>query len=386
MDFELSREQADFKRECKEFAANEIAPYLEEHDRNSTFFWEGWKKMGEFGLLGLPFPEEYGGSGASALDTAVAKEGFAAGGADWGICLAWGANTIIGGVPIWKLGNEEQKKKYLEPLARGEIVSCFGLTEPDAGSDAASIKTSANKVGDKYVLNGSKMFITNGPIADIAVVLAATDREKGAAGGISAFIVEKDFPGFRAGKELDKMGNRTSPTSELYFEDCEVPESNLLGDEGNGFVAVAKETLEWERAVMMAPAVGLMEANLERCLAYASEREQFGRPIARFQAIQHKLADIKVAMDTSRLLLYRAAWMKDRGIPAATEASVCKLFISEAAMKAASDAVQIFGGYGYVREYPVERAFRDSKLGEIGGGTSEIQRMIISRMLLKGKG
>ena len=384
MDFMLSQEQQDFKRECKEFASKEIAPFLEEHDRNSTFFWEGWKKMAEFGLLGLPFPEEYGGSGASALDTAVAKEGFAAGGADWGICLSWGANTIIGGVPIWKLGTEEQKKKYLVPLAAGEIVSCFGLTEPDAGSDAASLSTSAKKVGDRYILNGSKMFITNGPIADIAVVLAVNDKEKGPRGGISAFIVEKDFPGFRSGKELDKMGNRTSPTSELFFEDCEVPAQNLLGEEGRGFVLVGKETLEWERAVMMAPAIGLMEANLERCLAYAKEREQFGQPIANFQAIQHKLADIKVAMDTSRLLLYRAAWMKDQGIPAAMESSVCKLFISEAAMEAANTAVQIFGGYGYIREYPVERSFRDSKLGEIGGGTSEIQRMIISKMLLKG--
>lgn len=385
MDFTLTPEQEAFKKECKDFAIKEIAPFLEEHDRNSTFFWEGWRKMGDFGLLGLPFPEEYGGSEAGALTTAVAMEGLAAGGADWGICLAWGANTIIGGVPIWKLGTEEQKRKYLVPLAEGKIVSCFALTEPDAGSDAASIQTYAKKDGDRYVINGSKMFITNAPIADISVVMAVTDKEKGPAGGISAFIVEKDFPGFSTGKELDKMGNRTSPTSEVFFEDCEVPEENLLGQEGMGFVQVAKETLEWERAVMMAPAVGLMEANLERCVTYANERKQFGKPISRFQAVQHKLADIKVAMDTSRLLCYRAAWMKDQGTPAEMEASMCKLYISEAAMKAASDAVQIFGGYGYIREYPVERSFRDSKLGEIGGGTSEIQRLIISRMILKGK-
>ena len=384
MDFELSPEQIAIKRECKEFAAKEIAPYMEQHDRESTFFWEGWKKMGEFGLLGLPFPEEYGGSGAGALTTAVAKEGFAAGGADWGICLSWGANTIIGGVPIWKLGTEEQRRKYLVPLAKGEIVSCFALTEPGAGSDAASIMTSAVKKRDTYILNGSKMFITNGPIADIAIVLAVTNKEKGPAGGISAFIVEKGFPGFSAGKELDKMGNRTSPTSELFFEDCEVPVENLLGEEGRGFVDVGKETLEWERAVMLAPALGVMEANLERCRAYAQEREQFGQPIARFQAIQYKLADIKVALDASRLLVYRAAWMKDQGIPAQMEASICKLFVSEVAMRAASEAVQVFGGYGYTREYPVERAFRDSKLGEIGGGTSEIQRNIIARMILKG--
>jgi alkylation response protein AidB-like acyl-CoA dehydrogenase len=384
MDFDLSEEQIAFKQQCKEFATKEIKPYLEEYDRESTFFWEGWKKMGQFGLLGLPFPEEYGGSDAGALTTTVAMEGFAAGGADWGICLSWGANTIIGGIGLWKLGTEEQKQKYLVPLAAGEIISCFGLTEPDAGSDAASVQTSARKVGDKYILNGSKIFITNAPIADICIVVAVTDKEKGPKGGISTFIVEKDFPGFKVGKHLDKMGCRTSPTSELFFEDCEVPEKNLLGELGHGFIAVAKESLEWERSVMVAPHIGLMEANLEDCVAYAKERKQFGQPIANFQAIQHKLADIKIAMDTSRMMIYRAAWLKDQGRPAEMEAAIAKLFSSEVASKAASEAVQIFGGYGYTRENRVERVFRDSKLGEIGGGTSEIQRMIISRMLLRG--
>ena len=382
MDFELSPEQKAWFKEVKEFAAKEIAPYTEEYDRESTFFWEGWKKMAAMGLMGLPFPEEYGGSGASALDTAIAHDAFGAGGGDAGLSLSWGASGIIGAVPIWIMGTEEQKKKYLPGICSGEKVSCFGLTEPDAGSDAASVQTTAVKKGDEYILNGTKMFITNGPIADLSVVIAVTDKEKGANGGISAFIVEKDFEGFAVGKHLDKMGNRTSPTSELIFSDCRVPAENLLGQEGYGFYQVAKATLEWERAIMVAPAVGGMEANIERCVQYAKERKQFGQPIARFQAFAFKLAEMKCLLDTSRLLVYRVAWMKDQGMEAMMEASVCKLWVTESAFKVACEAVQIFGGYGYTREYPVERTLRDTKLGLIGGGTSEIQRMIISRMLL----
>jgi hypothetical protein len=226
------------------------------------------------------------------------------------------------------------------------------------------------------------MFITNGPIADLSVVIAVTDKSKGANGGISAFIVEKDFEGFAVGKHLDKMGNRTSPTSELIFSDCRVPAENLLGAEGYGFYQVAKATLEWERAIMVAPAVGGMEANIERCIQYCKERTQFGQPIGRFQAVAHKLADMKCYLDTCRLLVYRVAWMKDQGLDAMMEASVCKLYVTESAFKVACEAVQIFGGYGYTREYPVERTLRDTKLGTIGGGTSEIQRGIISRMMI----
>ncbi len=382
MDFELSDEQKAFYREVKEFAANEIAPYTEEYDRNSEFFWEGWRKMADMGLLGLPFPEEYGGSGGSALDTAVAMDAFGCGGGDMGVALSWGAHTVIGGVPIWIMGTEEQKKKYLPAICSGEKISCFGLTEPNAGSDAASIQTTAEKKGNEYILNGTKMFITNGPIADLCIVIAVTDKEKGPNGGISAFIVEKDFEGFAVGKHLDKMGNRTSPTSELIFSDCRVPAENLLGPEGYGYFEVAKATLEWERAIMVAPHVGTMEANLERCIQYSKERVQFGQPIGKFQAIQHKLADMKCLLDASRLLVYRVAWMKDQGLPAMLEAAVCKLFVTDAAFKVACEAVQIFGGYGYIREYPVERTLRDAKLGLIGAGTSEIQKMVISRMLL----
>jgi alkylation response protein AidB-like acyl-CoA dehydrogenase len=381
MDFELSQEQESFFNEVKSFTEKEIAPFTEDYDRQSEFFWDGWKKMADMGLLGLPFPEEYGGSGAGALDTALAMDAFGAGGGDAGIALSWGAHTIIGAVPIWVMGTEEQKKKYLPPISTGEKISSFGLTEPDAGSDAASVKTTAVRDGDHYVLNGTKMFITNGPIADLCIVIAVTDKAKGPA-GISAFIVEKEFEGFEVSRELDKMGNRTSPTAELVFTDCRVPAENLLGEEGGGFTGVGKATLEWERAIMVAPYVGAMEANMDRCVQYARERKQFGQPIGKFQAIQNKIAEMKCLIDASRLLVYRVAWMKDRGIPAMMEACVCKLFVTESSFKVATEAVQIFGGYGYMREYPVERTLRDAKLGTIGAGTSEIQKMIISRLLI----
>lgn len=381
MDFELSQEQKAFFKEVKDFAEKEIAPFTEEYDRNSEFFWDGWKKMGDMGLLGLPFPEEYGGSDAGALDTAIAMDAFCAGGGDAGVSLSWGAHTIIGAVPIWVMGTEEQKKRYLPPISTGEKISSFGLTEPDAGSDAASVKTTAVRDGDDYIINGSKMFITNGPICDLCIVVAVTDKEKGAA-GISTFIVDRETPGFEVSRELDKMGNRTSPTAELAFNDCRVPASAMLGGEGEGFYGVGKATLEWERAIMVAPAVGGMECNIDRCIEYAKERKQFGRPIGKFQAVAFKIAEMKCLLDASRLLVYRVAWMKDQGIPAMLEACVCKLSVTENAVKVANEAVQIFGGYGYIREYPVERTLRDAKLGTIGAGTSEIQKMIISRLLM----
>jgi alkylation response protein AidB-like acyl-CoA dehydrogenase len=237
------------------------------------------------------------------------------------------------------------------------------------------------KDGDDYIINGSKMFITNGPICDLCIVIAVTDKEKGGA-GISAFIVDRETPGFEVSRELDKMGNRTSPTAELAFNDCRVPASSLLGNEGDGFYGLGKATLEWERAIMVAPAVGGMEANINRCIEYAKERKQFGRPIGKFQAVAFKIAEMKCLLDASRLLVYRVAWMKDQDIPAMLEACVCKLSVTENSFKVANEAVQIFGGYGYIREYPVERTLRDAKLGTIGAGTSEIQKMIISRLLM----
>ena len=296
--------------------------------------------------------------------------------------LSWGADTILCAVPIWLLGTEQQREKYLPKLCRGEWVGAFGLTEPGSGSDAAALRTTAELKGDRWVLNGSKMFITNGPIGDVFVVFASTT--KGAANrGISAFIIEKSFSGFSAGKDLNKMGNRTSVTSELVFDNCEVPEENLLGPLDLGFLSVGKETLEWERSCLIAPMVGGMEFMLETCTAYAKLREQFGKPIAEFQAIQHKLAEMKVAIDGARLLVYRVAWLKEQGRNAMLEAAIAKLWATEAAVRVSYDAGQIFGGYGYIHDYPVERFYRDTRLGTIGAGTSEVQRIIIAREIIK---
>ncbi|MBI3951991.1 MAG: acyl-CoA dehydrogenase family protein [Acidobacteria bacterium] len=382
MDFTIPDEYLQFRDSVYKFAKDRIAPRAEELDLKGEFGWENWRDMAAMGLLGLPFPEEYGGSNAAPLATCLAMEAVAHAGSDSGTTLSWGAHTILCGVPIWLLGTKEQKEKYLTKIASGEWIGGFGLTEPEAGSDAASLKTTAVRKGDRWILNGSKMFITNGPIGDVFVVFAVTDKGAGNK-GISAFIVEKGFFGFSVGKELKKMGNRTSPTSELVFDNCEAPDENLLGPLHRGFLAVGKETLEWERSCMIAPIVGGMEFLLEQCIEYAKNRKQFGQPIGQFQAIQHKLADMKVALEASRLLVYRVAWLKERGQSAMLEASITKLFVTEQMVKVANEAVQILGGYGYIHEYPVERAYRDAKLGTIGAGTSEVQKMVIIGEMLK---
>lgn len=384
MEFRISDEQLAFKKSVYNFARKELEPMMEEYEMKGEFCEPAWKKMAEFGMMALPFPEEYGGHNAGVLTTVLAMEALAQAGTSNGTCLSWGAHTILCGVPIWQLGTEEQKKKYLTKIASAEWTAGFGLTEPGAGSDAAGVQTFAEKKGDKYILNGTKMFITNGPNGNVFMVIAVTDRKAGHF-GISAFIVESTFPGFRVGKKLNKMGNLTSPTSELIFEDCEVPAENLLGQEGFGFVTVGKTILEWERSCLMAAGLGSMENNLENCIKYAKERKQFGRPISEFQAMRHKLADMKISIEGARMLLYRVACMKDAGEPAMMQASTLKLKLSELGMRIAEEAVQIHGGYGYMREYPAERHFRDSKLGTIGAGTSEVQRMIISKMLLNMK-
>lgn len=381
MHFQLDPDILEFKEQVKEFARKEIYPSAEDRDREQRWDPEIWKKMGQMGLLGLPFPEEYGGQGASCLMTTAATEGFAAGAYDGGLTLAWGANTIIGSMPIVLTGTEEQKKRILPKIASGEWIAGLGLTEPYSGSDAAgSMRTRAVKKGDRYILNGSKMFITNGPIGDVFIVMAVTNPGKGAM-GISAFIVEKSFKGFSAGKPLHKMGMHTSTTSELIFEDMEVPAENMLGKENLGFLRIGKMTLEWERTVLVASATGSMEAMLDDCVRYAKNREQFGRSILRNQAIQQKIARTRTLLDSSRLLLYRVAIMKDQGKSAPIESSVAKVFCTEAAKEAADHAVQIHGGYGYIHEYPVERGYRDVRLGTIGGGTSEVMRSIIAANL-----
>lgn len=381
MDFGLTEEQQLFRQSVVEFAQKEIMPGAAERDEEARFDRDVWDKAAEFGLMGLPYPEEYGGSGASVFDTSIAGEALGYGGLDAGFCLSWGAHVVIGGIPIWQLGTEEQKKKYLPKIASGEWITGLGLTEPEAGSDAAGILTTADKKDGYYVLNGTKTFITNGPIGNVFVVLAKTDKEKGPA-GITGFIVEKDFPGFSVGKEIHKTGNRSSPTSELIFDNCEVPAECLLGEENKGFMGVALATLEWERSVMLAAAIGGQEIQLEECIKYAKERKQFGKPIASFQAVQFMLADMKMWLETSRWILYKVAWNKDQGIMDPLMASVSKLYITEVALKAARNAIQIHGGYGYTKEYAVERSYRDAQLGVLGGGTSEIQRWIIGRLLV----
>jgi butyryl-CoA dehydrogenase len=382
VDFLIPQEYLDFKDAVYQFSKERLAPRAQELDDRGEFSWENWREMAAMGLLGLPFPEKYGGSAASPLATCIAMETMAAAGVDAGTPLAWGAHTILAGVPIWLLGTEQQKERYLPKLSSGEWVGAFGLTEPGSGSDAAAMKTTAEKKGDRWILNGSKMFITNAPIADVFIVFASTKKDARNR-GISTFIVDRDFKGFSVGKDLNKMGNRTSVTAELVFDNCEVPEENLLGPQDMGFLSVGKETLEWERSCLIAPVVGGMQYMLEICSEYAKERKQFGTAIASFQAIQHKLADMKVAIEGARLLVYRVAWLKSLGKSAMQEAAIAKLWATEAAVKVSYEAVQIFGGYGYIHDYPVERFYRDTRLGTIGAGTSEVQKIIIANEMIK---
>ena len=384
MDFAITDEQRMFYDEVVKFASRELdLPYEEyfEYDHNQKWPAELWKKMGEYGLLGLPFPEKYGGGEADALTTCLAKEAAARGGLNGGTNLAWGASTILCGIPIWKLGTEQQKDKYLPGICSGEGIGAFGLTEPGSGSDAAAMKTTAVKKGDRYILNGSKMFITNGPIAKTIVVLAVTNKEARQF-GISAFILQNDFPGYSVGKELDKMGVRTSTTSELIFEDCEVPEENLLGSEGIGFLEVGKLILGWERGTLIAQGVGGMEYMLKRMCTYALEREQFRRPIASFGAIQEKIANVRIWIEVSRQLVRRIAWLLSQERDCMLEAAIAKEYLGEHLVRASEECVQLFGGYGFMREYMVERFYRDSKLATIGAGTTEIQKGLIARALM----
>jgi alkylation response protein AidB-like acyl-CoA dehydrogenase len=382
MDFSIPQEYLDFKAAVYQFARDRLQPRAQELDARGEFSWENWRDMAGMGLLGLPFPERYGGSEASPLATCLAMEAVGAAGVDAGTPLAWGAHTILCGVPIWLLGTEAQKEKYLPKLCSGEWVGAFGLTEPGSGSDAAAMKTFAEKRGDRWLLNGSKMFITNAPVASVFIVFAATKKGAGNQ-GISTFIVERQAPGLAVGKDLAKMGNRTSVTAELSFDNCEVPAENLLGPQDLGFIAVGKETLEWERSCMIAPIIGGMQFMLECSTAYARERKQFGRAIGEFQAIQHKLVDMKLAIEGARLLVYRVAWLKQQGRRAMMEAAIAKLWTTEAAIRVAYDAVQVFGGYGYIHDYPAERFYRDARLGTIGAGTSEVQKMVIAGELIK---
>ena len=379
MDFELAEEHRMIRRMVREFAEKEIAPRAEEIDATDRFPEDLFRRMGELGILGLPFPEEYGGSGGDYTSLVIALEEIARVSGSMAIMLD--AHTSLCCEPIHLFGTEEQKRKYLVPLARGEKIGAFGLTEPQAGSDAGATRTRAVRDGSQWVINGQKIFITNGSVADVVVITAKTDPERGTR-GISSFIVEKGTPGFQPGRDEEKMGLRGSVTSELFFEDCRIPAENLLGKENEGFKQFLI-TLDAGRIAIAAMAVGLAQGAFEKAVAYAKERVQFGQPIAKFQAIQWMIADTATEIEAARLMVHRAAWLKEQGARFTKEASMAKLFATEVSERACRKAIQIHGGYGYVREYGVERMYRDQRLCAIGEGTNEIQRLVISRHVLQ---
>jgi alkylation response protein AidB-like acyl-CoA dehydrogenase len=382
LDFSLSEEQQLLRTTVRQFAEAELVPHSREWDEKQEFPREIFSALGEMGLMGAVWPVEYGGAGLSTLDYAIVMEELSR--ADAGVALSLAAHNSLCSGHIFLAGNEAQKQRYLVPLAKGEKIGCWGLTENSAGSDAGGTRTSAVKDGDHWLLNGSKTFITNARIADTAVVMAVTDRSKGKK-GISAFIVERGTPGFRAGKKEDKLGVRSSDTSELVLEDCRVPAENLLGREGYGFVDTLR-ILDRGRIGIAAFSVGIAQAALEASMKYAAGRKQFGHAIAEFQAVQFKISDMATEIAAARLLTWRAASLRDTGREHTVESSMAKLFASEMAVRVCLEAIQIHGGYGYTKDYPVERYLRDSKLGTIGEGTSEVQRLVIARELLQLRG
>jgi short-chain 2-methylacyl-CoA dehydrogenase len=380
MDFDLTTEQLEFRRAVREFADEVIAPRAEEMDRAEEFPIDIVKQMGELGLFGLPFPEEYGGQGSDFLTFCLAVEEIAR--VDSSMAITLEAAVGLGANPIYADGTEEQKQRWLVPMARGEILGAFGLTEPGGGSDAGSTKTTARLENGEWVINGSKAFITNSgtAITKLVTVTAVTGEVEGGHKEISAIIVPTDTPGFEVGKSYRKVGWHASDTHELSFNDCRVAEENLLGERGKGYAQFLR-TLDDGRIAVAALGTGLAQGCLEASVRYAKERRAFGRPIGAFQALQFKIADMRVAVDTARLATYRAAWLRDQGRPYKAEAAVAKLHASEMAVACAREAVQIHGAYGYMEELPVARYYRDSKVLEIGEGTSEIMRWIIARDL-----
>jgi alkylation response protein AidB-like acyl-CoA dehydrogenase len=378
MDFALSAQHAEIRRSVRDFAEREIAPVADEMERRGEFPAEIIRKAAGLGFLGVPYPEEVGGTGLDSLAYAITVEELSRVSGSVGIIVS--AHTSLGCAPIFMAGTSEQKERYLRPLASGAKLGAYGLTEPGAGSDSRGTRTRAHRDGESWVLNGSKRFITNAGVADTYIVTAVTDRNADS-GKISAFIVEAAAPGFSIGRMEEKMGLHASNTGELLFDDCRIPADNLLGEEGDGDRLFLK-TLDGGRIGIGAMALGLAQAAYEAASSYAVQREQFGRQIASFQGVAFKIADMATQIDAARLMVYRAACLKDRGEPYTTEAAMAKLFASEVARQVTNDAIQVHGGYGYVAEYRVERYLRDAKLTEIGEGTSEIQRLVIARNLL----
>jgi butyryl-CoA dehydrogenase len=379
MNFQLSEEHEMIRKMVRDFANNEVAPTAAERDEEERFDRAMFDHMAELGLTGIPWPEEYGGIGSDYLAYCIAVEELSRVDASAGVVLS--AHTSLAGWPVYTFGTEEQKQKYLRPMAEGTKIGAYGLTEPASGSDAGAMKTSAKEDGDHYILNGSKVFITNGGIADIYIVFAVTDPESKHK-GTTAFIVEKDFEGFSVGKKEKKLGIRSSPTTEIIFDNCRVPKENVLGELGQGF-KIAMQTLDGGRNGIAAQAVGIAQGAMDAAVNYAKEREQFGKPIAVNQGVSFKLADMATSIEASRLLTYQAAWLESNKLPYSKESAMAKLMAGDTAMKVTVEAVQVFGGYGYTKDYPVERFMRDAKITQIYEGTQEIQRLVISRMVTK---
>ncbi|MGF7087566.1 acyl-CoA dehydrogenase [Kroppenstedtia sanguinis] len=379
MQFRLNEEHEMMRKMVREFAEKEVAPTASERDEQERFDRSIFDQMGQLGMTGIPWPEEVGGVDSDFLSYVIAVEELSRVCASTGVTLS--AHLSLASWPIYKFGNPEQKERFLRPLAEGTQLGAYGLTEPGSGSDAAGMRTTAVRDGDAYILNGNKIFITNGGEAEIYIVFAVTEPEK-KHHGVTAFIVEKGAPGFSIGKKEQKLGIRSSPTTEIIFEDCRIPVENRLGEEGQGF-KIAMMTLDGGRNGIAAQAVGIAQGALDAATAYAKERKQFGKPIGKLQGIQFKLADMATQIEAARLLTYQAAWLESQGLPYGKASAMAKLYAGDAAMQVTTEAVQVFGGYGYTREYPVERFMRDAKITQIYEGTNEIQRVVIANHLLK---
>lgn len=380
MDFSLTSDQQTFRDEIVRFSQNELNAGVLERDRDQVFPRDLWLKCGVMGLQGLPVPTEYGGCGLDPLSCAMALEALGYGCRDGGLVFSICAHLLSCVVPLWKHGTEEQRRRYLPRLCDGTLIGVHAMTEPGSGSDAFALRTRAERDGDGFRINGTKTFISNGPIADVVIVFTVTDAKKGFHGGITAFVVESGTPGFLVGAKIHKMGLRTSPLGELVFDDVRVTDDAVIGGVGGGS-RMFMQAMDWERICLFASHVGTMERLLEQSVEYARLRTQFGQPIGKFQAVSHRLADMKVQLEAARLLTYRAAWQLGRGKNASLDAAMAKLFVSESLVRSALDTLQIHGGYGYSAEYEVERALRDALGSTIYSGTSEMQRNIIARFL-----
>jgi hypothetical protein len=379
MDFSWTEEQLKFKKAAIEFAQKELNHAVIDHDRKGELSRENWEKCARFGILGLAIPEKYGGSGVDILTAMLVMEGLGYGCKDNGLIFGMNAQMWSVQHPILTFGSETQKEKYLPAMCGGQLIGAHGMSEPDSGSDAYSLRCRAKRIDGGYALNGTKMFVTNAPVADLALVFATVDPAKGM-GGVTAFLVEKGVPGFKVSKSIEKMGLRTSPMGELILEDCFVPDESRLGQEGAG-PSIFNNSMEWERSCILGSYIGTMERQLEACVAYARERRQFGQPIGKFQSVANRIADMKLRLETARLLLYKVAWLKQAGKPAIMEAALAKLYLSECFVQSSLDAVRTYGGYGYMTEFEIERDLRDAIGGTLYSGTSDIQRVIIARWL-----